>query len=214
VALTVVRIGGYSPVAMSDGHPWLAATLDWVMRPMYPARRLVVPEATGRVLEVGVGTGLNFGLYRDVTSLAGVDPDPHMLARARPRMAELPFPVELHQTGAEQLPFPDDHFDTAVITFTLCTIPDPAAALAEVRRVLRPGGRLLFVEHTRSIQPLVGGVQDALTPLWKIIGGGCHLNRRATELVRKAGFDVRNTTSVWSERWTLFPVYRAEASKA
>jgi SAM-dependent methyltransferase len=91
---------------MSDGHPWLAATIDWTMRPLYPARRLVVPEAKGRVLEVGVGTGLNFGLYRDVTSLAGVDPDPHMLARARARVAELPFPVELHQTGAERLPFP------------------------------------------------------------------------------------------------------------
>src|SRR5262245_21667450 len=199
---------------MSEGHPWLAATIDWTMRPLYPARRLVVPEAKGRVLEVGVGTGLNFGLYRDVTSLAGVDPDPHMLERARARVPELSFPVELHQTGAERLPFPDDHFDTAVITFTLCTIPDPAAALAEVRRVLRPGGRLLFVEHTRSIQPLIGGVQDALTPLWKIIGGGCHLHRRAPELVRAARFTVRNTSPAWNERCTLLPVYRAEASKA
>ncbi len=140
---------------MADGHPWLARTLDVVMRPMYPARRFVVPEATGTVLEVGVGTGLNFGLYRDVTALEGVDPDPFMLARARERVADLPFPVRLHQTGAERMPFADGHFDTAVVTFTLCTIPDPAAALAEVHRVLRAGGRLLFVEHTRSIQPLV-----------------------------------------------------------
>jgi len=198
---------------VGDEHPWLAATLDVVMRPMYPARRFVVPEATGTVLEVGVGTGLNFGLYRDVTALEGIDPDPHMLARARVRAADLPFPVGLHQTGAERMPFADGHFDTAVITFTLCTIPDPAAALAEVRRVLRAGGRLLFVEHTRSIQPLVGGVQDALTPLWKKIGGGCHLNRRAVELVRAAGFQVRETAAVWRERWTLFPVYRAVAWK-
>ena len=198
---------------MSDGHPWLAATLDVVMRPMYPARRFVVPDATGNVLEVGVGTGLNFDLYRDVTALAGIDPDPHMLARARERVASLPFPVELHQTGAERMPFADGVFDTAVITFTLCTIPDPAAALAEVRRVLRTGGRLLFVEHTRSIQPLLAGMQDALTPLWKKIGGGCHLNRRALELVRAAGFQVRDTAAVWRERWTLFPVYRAVAWK-
>src|SRR5215470_11443277 len=124
------------------------------MRPMYPARRLVVPEATGDVLEVGVGTGLNFGLYRDVASLAGVDPDPYMLERARPRAAELRFPTELHQAGAERMPFEDARFDTAVVTFTLCTIPDPEAALTEVRRVLKPGGRLLFVEHTRSVQPI------------------------------------------------------------
>ena len=199
---------------MSVEHPWLAATLDVVMRPMYPARRFVVPEATGRVLEVGVGTGLNFDLYRDVTELDGIDPDPHMLARARERTAALPFPARLHETGAERLPFADGAFDTAVITFTLCTIPDPEAALAEVHRVLRPGGRLLFAEHTRSIQPLVAGVQDVLTPLWKRIGGGCHLNRPAVELVRAAGFQVRETAAVWRERWTLFPVYRAVGWKS
>jgi ubiquinone/menaquinone biosynthesis C-methylase UbiE len=188
--------------------------LDFTMRPLYPARRLVVPEATGTVLEVGVGTGLNFGLYRDLDALAGVDPDPYMLERARPRAAELPFPVELHQAGAERMPFADGHFDTAVITFTLCTIPDPDAALAEVRRVLKPTGRLLFVEHTRSIQGLTSVVQDVLTPLWKKIGGGCHLNRPAVELVARAGFRVRETAPVWGERWTLLPVYRGVAERA
>ena len=198
---------------MADGHPLLARTLDWVMRPLYPARREVVPEARGKVLEVGVGTGLNFGLYGEVESLSGVDPDPFMLARARPRAAELPFPVDLHQAGAEQMPFGDGHFDTAVITFTLCTIPDPPAALTEVRRVLKPGGEVLFVEHTRSIQPALASVQDLLTPLWRYIGGGCHLNRRGVELLRAAGFEVRHTEPVWSERWTLFPVYRGVARK-
>jgi len=198
---------------VSDGHPWLARSIDWMMRPLYPARRLVVPEAHGKVLEVGVGTGLNFGLYRDVESLEGIDPDPFMLERARPRAAELPFPATLHQSGAERMPFADAHFDAAVITFTLCTIPDPAAALAEVRRVVRPGGTVHFVEHTRSIQPVLGGVQDALTPLWKKLGGGCHLNRRAVELVRAAGFTVRATESVWRERWTLLPVYRGVAER-
>lgn len=192
-------------------HPWLAAMLDWAMRPLYPARRLVIPEAHGSVLEVGVGTGLNFGLYGAIDELVGIEPDPHMLARARARTAALPFPVELHQVGAERMPFADARFDTVVVTFTLCTIPDPAAALAEIRRVLKPGGKLFFVEHTRSVQPPLAVLQDALTPLWKQIGGGCHLNRTAVELVRSAGFTLSETASVWREHWTLLPVYRGVA---
>ncbi len=195
------------------GHPWLAAVLDVCMAPLRPARELVVPEATGAVLEVGVGTGLNFALYRGIDELVGVDPDPHMLARARPRAAALPFPVTLHEVGAERLPLESSRFDTAVITFTLCTVPDPAAALAEVRRVLRPGGRLLFVEHTRSVQPGLAKLQDTLTPLWKRLGGGCHLNRPAIDLVRRAGFEVTSTAPVWRERWTLLPVYRGVAAR-
>jgi len=196
---------------MAEGHPWLARTLDWMMRPLYPARRLVVPEARGRVLEVGVGTGLNFSLYGAIDELHGIDPDPFMIERAAPRARVLPFPAELHQTGAERMPFPEAHFDTAVITFTLCTIPDPEAALAEVKRVLKPTGRLLLVEHTRSVQPSLARAQDLLTPLWKKIGGGCHLNRRAVDLVRSAGFEIRACEPVWGERWTLLPVYRATA---
>jgi len=193
-------------------HPWLAAMLDWAMRPLYPARRLVIPEARGSVLEVGVGTGLNFGLYGAVDELVGIEPDPNMLVRARARVASLAFPVTLHQVGAERMPFPDARFDTVVVTFTLCTIPDPPAALAEIRRVLKPGGKLLFVEHTRSVQPPLGALQDALTPLWKQIGGGCHLNRAAVELVRAAGFTLSETASVWRERWTLMPVYRVRSA--
>lgn len=200
---------------METGHPWLAKTLDWAMRPLYPARRDVVPHARGRVLEVGVGTGLNFGLYTDaVEELVGVDPDPFMLERARPRAAALPFRTTLHQAGAEKMPLDANSIDTAVITFTICTIPDPASALVEVRRVLKPGGRLLFVEHTQSRQGMMATVQDALTPLWKQLGGGCHLNRPAVELIRAAGFEVPESTAVWRENWTLFPVYRGTAVKA
>jgi SAM-dependent methyltransferase len=194
-----------------DGHPWLAATIDVLMRPLYPARRLVVPEARGDVLELGVGTGLNFGLYGQVESLAGIDPDPFMLKRARKRAGELALPIELHQAGAEALPFDRGRFDTVVMTFTLCTIPDVTASLAEARRVLKPGGRMLFVEHTRSIQPSLGRVQDALTPFWKRIGGGCHLNRPAPDLIARAGFQVVECAPVWRERWTLMPVYRGVA---
>ena len=202
------------PTRVEVGHPWLARTMDFVMRPLYPARRLVVPEARGRVLEVGVGTGLNLGLYREVESLDAVDPDPFMIERAAPRIEALPFPARLHRAGAEALPFADASFDSAVLTFVLCTIPQTGAALAEVRRVLAPGGRLFFVEHTRSVQSLVAGVQTALTPLWKKIGGGCHLNRPALELIAGAGFHVSHAEPVWGERWTLFPVYRGVAEAA
>lgn len=197
-----------------EGHPWLAAWLDTMMRPLYPARQLVVPEARGDVLEIGVGTGMNFELYRDVRRLVGIEPDPHMLERARPRAAALGFPVELHPVGAEAMPFASRSFDTVVVTFTLCTIPDPDAALQEMHRVLRPDGRLLFVEHTRSVQPALATIQDALTPLWKIIGGGCHLNRPAVDLLRRHGFRVPDTVPVWRERWTLLPVYRGTATVA
>jgi ubiquinone/menaquinone biosynthesis C-methylase UbiE len=195
-----------------DGHPWLAATIDLMMRPLYPARRLVVPDARGDVLELGVGTGLNFGLYGDgIRSLAGIDPDPFMLERARKRAAELHLPIELHQSGAEALPFDRGRFDTVVMTFTLCTIPDVAGSLAETRRVLKPGGRMLFVEHTRSIQHGLARAQDALTPVWKKLAGGCHLNRPAATLIAAAGFAVTERAPVWRERWTLLPVDRGIA---
>lgn len=186
-----------------------------MMRPLAPARRLVVPEAHGAVLEIGVGTGLNLDLYdpKRVTRLVGIEPDPHMLRRAHPRVAGLGFPAMLVQGDAEGLPFPPASFDTVVVTFTLCTIPHPAAALTEVRRVLRPQGCALLVEHTRSPQPALAGVQDAVTPLWRRFAGGCHLNRPALDLVRESGLDVRDVSPVWRERWTLLPVYRAVAVK-
>jgi ubiquinone/menaquinone biosynthesis C-methylase UbiE len=195
------------------GHPWLARCLDVAMAPLAPARALVVPAARGRVVEVGCGTGLNFEHYRagDVSELVAVDPDPFMLARARPRAAPLPFPVALHETGGDALPLDDASADTAVVSFVLCTIPDVPATLAELRRVLRPGGTLLFVEHTRSPRPAFAALQNALTPLWKRLFGGCHLNRDAVGLLRAAGFAIAEVAPIGNDRWTPLPVYRGVA---
>lgn len=195
-----------------NGHPVVAALLDWAMRPYEPLRDRVVPEATGAVLEVGVGTGLNLGRYdpAKVTRVDAVDPDPHMLSRAEPRAAASPVPITLHRTGAEDLPFPDDHFDTVVCTFVLCTIPDVHHALVELARVLKPTGRLLYVEHTVADGP-IRHVQHLLQPLWGPLSGGCHLARDPGELLRAAGLEPGPPHGHGRHPLNLAPVWRGEA---
>lgn len=195
-------------------HPICARFLDLMMKPLEPLRDEVVPEARGRVLEVGVGTGMNFSRYDGIEALYGVEPDPHMIRRARKRAARADFPVQLDQAGAESLPYPDEFFDTAVLTWVLCTIPEPDLAVNEILRVLKPGGRLLYVEHTRSRFPTAMKFQDSLTPYWKKIGGGCHLNRDSVSLIRSSGFVGVTVQPCGREAWTLLPVYRGLAFKA
>ncbi len=198
---------------VDKGHPINALFLGMMMWPLRNLRKKIVPEARGRVLEIGVGTGLNFDQYRDIESLDGVEPDPHMMKRARSRAADLPFPVELAQTGAEALPYAAESFDTVVATWVLCTIPEPEAALTEMYRVLRPGGTLLYVEHTKSRFQRAARMQDRLTPLWRKLAGGCHLNRAAYHMIKAAGFDDATIKPCGREDWTLLPVYRGVASK-
>jgi ubiquinone/menaquinone biosynthesis C-methylase UbiE len=151
-------------------------------------RERLVPKAHGRVLEIGIGSGLNLPFYdrSRVRSLSAVDPSRELLAMAADNARRLDMEVELLCQGAERLPFPAGHFDCALHTWTLCSIPDPAAALAEIRRVLKPGGELFFVEHGLSSDARVARWQRRLTPLWRPLAGGCHLDRRIDALMRDA----------------------------
>lgn len=156
-----------------------------------PFRRRVIGAAEGSVLEIGIGSGLNLPLYgSSVRSVIGLEPSAELLRMARPRATSAAVPVELLEASAEALPLERASVDTVVTTWTLCTIPDARASLAEVRRVLKPGGRLLFVEHGRAPEPGVARWQDRLDPLWRRVAGGCHLNRRIDALIAGSGFTV------------------------
>lgn len=149
-----------------------------------------VPRAHGDVLELGVGSGLNLAFYDParVTRVTGIDPSAALLVRAADRASTAAVPVELVRAGGEVLPFDAGRFDTALVTYALCSVDDPARVLAEVRRVLRPGGELIFVEHGRAPDPGPARVQRWLTPAWSRVGGGCRLDRDIAGLLRAAAF--------------------------
>jgi ubiquinone/menaquinone biosynthesis C-methylase UbiE len=160
-------------------------------RRLLPYRERTISAAEGRVLEVGIGSGLNLPFYpAQVREILGLEPAPRLLAMARNAAAELSLPVALIEGSAEAIPLETGSIDTVVTTWTLCTIPTVAVALGEMRRVLRPGGQLLFVEHGPSPDDNVRKWQDWLTPAWKRIGGGCHLNRPIRILIENAGLAI------------------------
>ena len=156
-------------------------------------RQRLLSAADGRILEIGVGSGHNFRYYSErANHVIGLDPSTKLLSMAREtiRSQAFPFPVELLKASAEAIPLRSGSLDTVVTTWTLCTIPNVTSALAEMCRVLKPDGRFLFVEHGLSPDPAVRRWQDRLTPIWKRISGGCHLNRAISQLVQDAGFRI------------------------
>ncbi|HEX5990010.1 MAG TPA: class I SAM-dependent methyltransferase [Solirubrobacterales bacterium] len=154
-------------------------------------RRDVLAGARGRVLELGAGTGLNLGLYPPtVSDLVLVEPDPHMVKQLRKRVHELQHTAQVVEAPGEELPFEDDSFDTVVVTLVLCTVPDQAATLAEIKRVLKPDGQFLFLEHVRSPSPELAKWQDRLEKPWRFLGDGCHCNRDTEAALEAAGFEL------------------------
>ena len=153
-------------------------------------RAKVVPRASGDILELGCGGGTNLQFYdwSQVRSLSGVDPSPELLGRAQDALLRSGRSANFASGIAEALPFESSSFDSVVTTFTLCSVQDPTAALSEVRRVLRPGGRLIFLEHGKAPEPAAANWQNRIEPVWKHIAGGCHLTRPVTGAISDAGF--------------------------
>ena len=175
------------------GHRVFAALYTWMSPaieagPVGAARRDLVTQARGVVVDLGAGAGVNLAhLGPAVTHVDLVEPDPHMLRRLGTR---LPAHAQVHQAGAERLPLPMACADTVLATLTLCTVQDPHAAVDEIRRVLRPGGRLLILEHVRAADPRLARWQHRTAGIWSRLGGGCRPDRDTVGLLTRAGFDI------------------------
>jgi ubiquinone/menaquinone biosynthesis C-methylase UbiE len=170
-------------------------------RPIMKQRAKVVPKAEGVVLELGCGSGTNFAMYDagKVERLYALEPAPGMVVKARRTAGSLGIgrSIDFLETGAENIPLPDNSVDTAVITFVLCTIPDWQGALAETRRVLKPGGRILFSEHGLAPDEGVAKWQRRVEPVWKALAGGCHLTRDTVSLLHEGGFTTEDTETMY-----------------
>ncbi len=161
---------------------------------MEPLRKEIIGQAQGLVLEIGAGNGLNFAFYdpAQIQRVEAVEPDSAMLRYARERVKTARVPITLTQAPVEALPFADETFDSAVATLVFCSVTDPALGLSEIRRVLKPGGALLLVEHVRAQGAIASRVQDIITPLTKLMAGNCHWNRDTERAVANAGFAIQD----------------------
>jgi ubiquinone/menaquinone biosynthesis C-methylase UbiE len=188
--------------------PWL---LDVAMsaKPITYQRRKVVPLAEGRVLEIGMGAGQNLAFYdpAKVSHIWGLEPSAEMRERAKARAAGLSIGLDVLDLKAEEIPLEDRSADTVLVTYTLCTIPDVARALKGMRRVLKPGGRLIFCEHGKAPDEDVRKWQERITPVWKAIGGGCHVGRPIPELIREGGFEIEKMETMYLPSTPRFAGY-------
>lgn len=167
--------------------------------PIEKQRAKIVPLAKGRVVEIGIGSGLNLPHYNadQVTSVTGIDPDEHIWKRSAARRAAASFPIERVGLSGESIPLEDATADTVVVTYSLCTIPDPVQALREMRRVLKPDGEILFCEHGQAPDASVARWQSRIDPVWKKIAGGCHSGRRIPDLIREAGLTIHTLEEMY-----------------
>tara|TARA_B100000941_G_C28433404_1_gene515536 strand:+ start:463 stop:1074 length:612 start_codon:yes stop_codon:yes gene_type:complete len=167
-------------------------------KPIRKQREKVLPLCKGIVLEIGCGSGLNFSFYEEnnIDKLYALEPDKEMLRQAESVVKEVNFPITFLETGAEKIPLEDDSIDTALLTYTLCTIPDPIAALLEIRRVLKKGGKLVFCEHGMAPENNVKKMQNFINSFFLFVGG-CNLNRDIPSLIKDAGFLVDNLETMY-----------------
>jgi ubiquinone/menaquinone biosynthesis C-methylase UbiE len=167
--------------------------------PIGKQRAKVVPQAEGRVLEVGMGSGLNLPFYDPsrIEFVWGLEPSEGMRRRAQKRLDAAPFEIKWLSLPGEEIPLEDDSADTVLLTYTLCTIPDFRTALAQMRRVLKPGGRLLFAEHGAAPDAGVRKWQDRVNPVWKRVAGGCNVNREVPRTLEDAGFEIKELESMY-----------------
>ncbi len=172
-------------------------------KPVMRQRKKVVPYARGCVLEVGIGTGLNLPYYDTtrVSKVWGLDPEPAMIRMAHRVADSVPFEVDFIGLSGAEIPLEDNSVDTVVMTYTLCTIADTFTALLQMRRVLRPGGELIFCEHGAAPDASVRRWQDRINPIWKRLGGGCHLNRVIPAEIEAGGFRIKSMDSMYIAGW-------------
>jgi ubiquinone/menaquinone biosynthesis C-methylase UbiE len=179
----------------------LPRLIDFVcnVKPARLQREKVVPLACGQVLEIGIGTGHNLPYYDrgKVQKIWGLDPAPEMTRRAIARIRNAGLDVTLLEGSGEEIPLQDASVDTVLMTYTLCSIPDPTRALREMRRVLKPGGELIYCEHGLAPDERVRRWQDRLTPTWRKLAGGCHLNRPIADLIAQAGFALHEPATAY-----------------
>jgi len=182
----------------------LPKAIDWAcsQKPSMMQRRKIIPLASGNVLEIGIGSGLNLPFYTSkVNTLTAIDPSKELWNRTLVNTNKLPFNFEFVIASAENIPADNNKFDTIVITYTLCTIPNLNKAFSEIKRVLKPNGKLLFCEHGKAPERSIQKYQNIVNPVWKRIGGGCNLNRNIPTIIEDNGFTISKLETMYLPGW-------------
>jgi len=182
----------------------LPKAIHWAcsQKPSMLQRGKIIPLAMGNVLEIGIGSGLNLSYYtKNVKHLTAIDPSEELWKKSNINTLSLPFEFEFIKAFAENIPLADNYFDTVVMTYTMCTIPDLNKAFSEIRRVLKPTGKLLFCEHGKAPEKGIQRYQNIVNPFWKRIGGGCNLNRNIPALIESNGFTIKKLETMYLPGW-------------